>query len=57
MATSTNDSSRTFVMSFYDSELLMFTLLPLPVSSTVSPLSETTLNYVLRSECPYPAAH
>lgn len=57
MATSTNDSSRTFVMLFYDSDLLIFTLLPLPASSTVCPLSETVLNYVLRAEGPYPAAH
>lgn len=44
-------------MLFYDSHLLMFTLLPLPACSTVSPLSETTLSHILRSECPYPAAH
>lgn len=50
MATSTNDSSMTFVVLFYGSDLLMFTLLPLPASSIVSLLSEMISNHFLRSE-------
>lgn len=53
MATSTNDSSMTSVVLFYDSDLLMFTL----ASSIVSLLSEMISNHFLRSECHCPPVH